>query len=306
MSESNLSVRDFETVFGEPLTPFVAEKIGSYSFQYRTLQEDELAGCWQRADSTLKSNSIVRAGAHRYDDWEKGWTENAEAMKSTQDMNHLLPRYFHKIDIVRWKQEWIKPLTQRFEYEMFAALQYWIFDKYLRNCGAVYEFGCGTGHNLLRAMEVNPHAKFWGLDWTKASQDVISTLQEKGLENIFAHRFNFFEPDYAFDFETNSVAMTIASLEQTGQNFRPFIQYLLDKKPSLVIHIEPIAELLDESHPLDKLSIEYFRKRNYLDGLLSFLEKLESDGKIQILRKSRSWIGSFFIEGYSVIVWRPL
>jgi hypothetical protein len=106
--------------------------------------------------------------------------------------------------------------------------------------------------------------------------------------------------------EKNSVAMTIASLEQTGQNFRPFIQYLLDKKPSLVIHIEPIAELLDAGHPLDKLSIEYFRKRNYLDGLLSFLEKLESDSKIQILKKSRSWIGSFFIEGYSVVVWKPL
>jgi hypothetical protein len=237
MSESNLSVRDFEKVFGEPLTPFVAEKISAYGFQYRTLQEDELTSCWQRADSTLKSTSIVRAGAHRYDDWEKGWNENAQAMKSTQDMNDLLPRYFHKIDIVRWKQEWIKPLTEKFEYEMFAALQYWIFDKYLRNCNAVYEFGCGTGHNLLRAMEVNPTAKFWGLDWTKASQDVISTLQEKGLKNIFAQRFNFFEPDYTFNLEKNSVAMTICDLEQSnaGAGFTTIFtsQGTSDQRPTI-------------------------------------------------------------------------
>jgi hypothetical protein len=70
--------------------------------------------------------------------------------------------------------------------------------------------------------------------------------------------------------------------------------------------MEPIDELLDKDILVDNLSIKYFRKRNYLNGFLPYLESLEEKNKIKILKKQRIFSGSYFIEGHSLIVWKPL
>jgi hypothetical protein len=80
----------------------------------------------------------------------------------------------------------------------------------------------------------------------------------------------------------------------------------MEKKPKICINIEPISELLDENNFFDNLSIKYFKKRNYLNGYLDFLIDYEKRGFIEILDKRRIYSGSYFIEGHSLIVWRPL
>jgi len=100
--------------------------------------------------------------------------------------------------------------------------------------------------------------------------------------------------------------LTVAALEQTGANFIEFVNYLLAKRPSMVLNVEPIGELLDENDLLDFLSLEYFKKRNYLAGYLDYLRKLETQGKIQIVDTRRTFIGSMFIDGYSVCAWKPI
>jgi len=79
----------------------------------------------------------------------------------------------------------------------------------------------------------------------------------------------------------------------------------LAQKPAMCIHVEPIAELLNENVLLDNLSCKYFRKRNYLHGFLCGLQELERRGQARIHRTQRTGIGSLFIEGYSVVVWSP-
>jgi hypothetical protein len=144
------------------------------------------------------------------------------------------------------------------------------------------------------------------LDWAASSQKIIRRLARNGVDrNIFAHRFDFFDPDNSFNLEKNSIVYTSASIEQTGTQYKRFLEYLLRQRPALCIHIEPIAELLDENHLLDYLSIQYFKKRKYLSGYLDHLRKLEKQGQIKIHRAQRTYIGSLFIEGYSVIVWSP-
>lgn len=208
--------------------------------------------------------------------------------------------------MVRWKQELIAPLHRQFEERLFFAIQDWLFDKYLRDKESVYEFGCGTGHNLFRVRAVNPHATLWGLDWTEASQKILGRLREAGVDTkLYGQRFDYFTPDEGFKLAPGAAVYTAASLEQTGDRFQPFINYLLNSRPSICIHIEPIAELLDESNLLDFLSIAYFKRRNYLNGLLGYLRALEQDGRINIHMARRTMTGSLFIEGCSVIVWSP-
>lgn len=78
---------------------------------------------------------------------------------------------------------------------------------------------------------------------------------------------------------------------------------MLAKQPDLCIHFEPEADILNKDSLIDKLSIMYFNKRKYLNGLLSYLHQLQDEGKIEVYSQ-RLWGGSYFIEGYPAIIWK--
>ena len=63
---------------------------------------------------------------------------------------------------------------------------------------------------------------------------------------------------------------------------------------------------MDQNKILDYLSVEYSKKRNYLDNYYSYLKKLEEKKIIKIIEKRKSYFGSFYINGYSIIVWKFL
>ena len=303
-----LDVEDFQRVFGETLSDYVKGCIKEYKFEYGEISLEEFQLLLLKIVKTLMSDQVVKAGEHRLDEWEKGWSENLNLIHSgSSTVNNLIPKYFEKYNVVRWNSRFIQPLTERFEKNSLSIILDWIFDKKLRGVKSIYEFGCGTGHNLFRARAVNKEAKLWGLDWASSSQKIINKMREDGVdENIFSHNFDYFKPDYAFELDADSVIYTVASLEQIGPNWKSFVDYLLLKKPKLCIHIEPIGELLSQDVLLDYLSIEYFKKRNYLDGFLDGLKALEKDGKAKIHQQQRTYIGSLFIEGYSLVIWSPV
>lgn len=301
-----LTKEDFEDVFQESLSKYVQERIREYNFVYSKVTFDEFSECLRQIIETLLNPNITKSGEHRREAWEKGWGENLQKFNEHNSIEAINPLYFKKYSVVRWKQNFIKPLSDNFECNSLAIIQDWLFDKYVRKASAIYEFGCGTGHNLLRVRNVNPLVAIWGLDWVISSQNIINEMVNKGIVNNFhAHNFDYFKPDTNFNLENDSIVYTVASLEQIGSRFKPFVNYLLLNKPKLCIHIEPIVELLNKDNLLDYLSIEYCNKRNYLNGFLAYLRQLENKNTIKIHRLQRTYIGSLYIDGYSVIVWSP-
>jgi len=296
---------DFEKMFEEKLNPYVNKKIKDYNFIYSDVSEIERDNCLKIIFQTLLKDFIVYAGEHRQKHWEKGWNENLKNFQKNKKIKDIIPKYF-KYDILRINQKFIKILSKDFEKNCLSVIINWLSDKYMRKANSIYEFGCGTGHHLLNIREVNPEANIWGLDWAKSSQKIIKELSKKLSDpKLFTQQFDFFHPDKNLILDKDSIVYTVAALEQTGDNFKPFVKYLLKNKPKLCIHIEPIGELLDENNLLDYLSIKYFEKRNYLSGFLDYLKQLEKKDKIKILKAQRTYIGSLFIDGYSVIVWAP-
>ena len=96
-------------------------------------------------------------------------------------------------------------------------------------------------------------------------------------------------------------------MEQVGHSHVDFINYLIEQNPQICIHVEPIGEMLNPKENLiDFLSVAYFEKRNYLKNLVNTLENLESSGRIEIINKKRSFIGSLYVDGYSIIIWKPV
>ena len=301
----NITIRELEDVFKTKFSEFMKEKISEADLSYYELDPEERDGVISMTIETLLNPSVKRSGAHRIDDWVKGWGENCDDFRIYGKYNALIPKYFGKFPYVRWKQDFIKAANPNLEYNMARILQYWLFEKHFLYANSVYEFGCGTGHNLFRVHEVNGICRIYGLDWASSSQETLKHINKIYNKTFRGHKFDFFNPDKDFQLDRNSGVYTFAALEQTSNKFHEFIDYLVEQRPSICVHVEPMWEYLDSNNFVDYLSIKYFEKRNYLDGLKNYLLQLRDEGKIEIVQDQRSYMGSMFVDGYSIIAWRP-
>jgi hypothetical protein len=301
----NIELNEIENLWQFKASARFASDFKAIDLSYSEIPKSANNEAVLRVLNALNSD-LVQVGAHRSGDWEKGWQENYENYKQSKNLNDVIPKYFNKIPLIRWKQEWIQPNSPTMEYDMLGLIVNFITDSYLENFSNIYEFGCGTGHNLLRIRNRLPDVNLIGLDWATSSQALIRQVAVDTSDPKFTgENFDYFKPNRDLKIKDNSAVITVASLEQTGSKFNEFIDYLVAQKPSLVIHIEPMWEPLDETNLMDYLSIKYFEKRSYLNGLQKYIEHLESQGTAEIVKKERTYVGSFYIDGYSLLVWKP-
>lgn len=247
------------------------------------------------------NQDLLISGKHRQEDWENGWKENLEEYRQTRILENLIPKYYNKYNIARLNGKIIQTITPWFDYYLNSYFVDSIIFPYIEKPCILVEVGCGTGHHLFRFNEYFPHNEYIGADWVETSQQII---EEVGLKNVRGKKFDCFSP--ANLGLNNTILLTVASLEQVGNKYRQFLEYVLDEKPSLCIHFEPIIEVLDENNLVDYLTIKHFTRRGYLQGFLPTLQLLENLGKIQIQKVQRLYYGSKFVEGHTLIIWKPL
>jgi len=301
----NIELNEIENLWQFKASARFASDFKAIDLSYSEIPKSANNEAVLRVLNALNSD-LIQVGAHRSGDWEKGWQENYENYKQSKNLNDVIPKYFNKIPLIRWKQEWIQPNSPTMEYDMLGLIVNFITDSYLENFSNIYEFGCGTGHNLLRIRNRLPDVNLIGLDWATSSQALIRQVAVDTSDPKFTgENFDYFKPNRDLKIKDNSAVITVASLEQTGSKFNEFVDYLVGQKPSLVIHIEPMWEPLDETNLMDYLSIKYFEKRSYLNGLQKYIEHLENQGTAEIIKKERTYVGSFYIDGYSLLVWKP-
>jgi hypothetical protein len=292
-----------ENILGFKLNPSHNQQIIDLNLVYDEMSKFERDEYLLSVIDVLNKD-ITCSGEHRINEWENGWSENLQNFKKLKDIKYLIPKYHGKYNIARWMGDVVTSEISDFDYKIHICMVDAILQHYLKDCKNIYEFGCGSAYHLIRLNNFNSDFILHGSDWAHTSQKIIKEINDILDININMFNFNFFNPDFNINLGENSGIYTIAALEQVGENFKAFVDYLLNKKPSICIHLEPIDELLDENKLIDKLSIMYFRKRNYLKGFLPYLEELEREDKIEIIKKQRIFTGSYFIEGHSLIVWR--
>ena len=302
---------DIENNLKIPLSESTIKTITDSNLIYRKLTEDEKDTYILSIINYLSKTDVVSAGEHRINDWESGWGENLIEFQKTKNFDSLIPKYHGKHSIVHWSKDGtgnvVKPMIENFDYILHEIIFDIVIENYFSHVSNIVEFGCGPAYHLLKTRKFNKDAFLYGLDWATSSQDIITEISKMGIETkIYGRNFDFYKPDYTFNIPSNSGVLTIAALEQVGSNFEPFLQYLLDKKPNIVVHLEPIEEVLENGNLIDNLSVLYFKKRNYLTGYLTRLKVLEKEGKIKIRKEQRTYTGSYFIEGHTLIVWEPI
>jgi SAM-dependent methyltransferase len=302
---NKITALDIQSRFSHEIDPRLIKKINNSELLYENLNSDEFYEYIVNYINTL-SYDLTKAGKGRISEWEKGWKENLEEFKNTLSLDSLIPKYHKKNNIARLNKKIIKTFSKNFDYNLHSFFVDALLLKYLPNYEKIFEFGCGTGYHLFRLNEYENKKSYFGGDWSIFSQNAIAECSKAlKINNIEGFNFNYFFPDYSIDVES-SLVYTVASLEQIGDKHTEILNFLLTKKPGICIHFEPIHEVLDENNLLDYLTIKYFEKRNYLKNYLTSLQKLQEENKVEILDVNRLYYGSKFIEGHTVIIWKPI
>lgn len=238
--------------------------------------------------------------------WEKGWRENLIEYQHTRDIRALTPKFIQSQPVLRMKRDYIKPINADYEFKVIDIYRRWLFSRYFVDANAIYEFGCGSCQHLPVLNEIFPGRPIYGLDWAEASLEIAATLATCNGWNIHGIRFNLLAPDHNLVLQDGAAVLTVGAMEQLGKNFRPFVDFLLEKRPKIIVHVETIQELYDDKYLLDYLALKYDARRNYLNGYLTTLRELEREGRLEIIKSRRVFFGSMYHDGYSFIVWRPV
>jgi SAM-dependent methyltransferase len=294
---------DFCRLFGvKDLPAACARLVEGRDFSYEIPRQEDIA---RRVEDHIASDRPTKVGEHRADIWESCWSENLDKFRQGGfDPEKLVPDFIKPGQPMRFNRQYILPASDRFELEFFQVCRAFLFERYFRDAGAIYEFGCGSGFNLLAAAQQFPGKRLCGLDWSRSSNEMLNTAGQKLGLPITGRHFDFFHPDRSLEVTPQTAVLTMCALEQVGPRHKPFIDFLLEKKPMVVLNMEPMLELYDEANAVDALAIRFHRKRGYLEGLLPSLKQLEAERRIEILELKRFQFGSLYHECYSYVAWR--
>jgi len=298
---------DFAALFGVPvLPPPCAELAGKHDYRYEVPGGAERDRIVLQVVQHVDSDKPTQVGEHRAAVWESCWSDNLQKfIDGGYDPDRLVPDFIKPGQPIRLNQDYVIPVSARFELDFFQVCRAFLFDRFFAAAQSVYEFGCGSGFNLLALARQQPGKKLCGLDWSASSNRTLDLMGQKLGLDISGRQFDFFKPDASLELGPASGVLTMCALEQVGPRHGSFVEFLLAKKPAICVNMEPLLELYDEKNLADHLAIRFHRKRGYLDGFLTSLRKLAGDGRVEILEERRFYFGSLYHECYSYVAWRP-
>jgi len=238
--------------------------------------------------------------------WAQGWNENLENLLVSSNLGaSLKPKYFRDSQWLRFRGELISLEDQQAELKIFDFIRRYLFLTYCSKSDMIAEFGCGSGYNLLSLAHLFPNKQIRGYDWVEPCVEIANLLGSRLGADISGYLFDMTCPDWNVRLSESATVVTIHAMEQLGDQFQSFVEFLLREKVSRVVHLEPVSELYNPMVLLDCLALIYHRHRNYLWGYLANLQKLEASGKLSIEKIKRIHFGSRFHEAYTILVWKP-
>ena len=289
---------------GSEMLDDLLERFTEADLSYSDLVPDEHDATVLQTLLELDRDQFARSGPERQCVWELAWGERLRAYEQEGDVHQLTPVYFTANPLLRLKGRYVRPSRPSVQSEFSALFREGLFRKHLASVDHVFEFGAGSGFNLMQLRSLFPRHRLTGLDWSEAAVELLQSLGQRG-HGIDGTRFDFFHPASELALPKDCAVLTMCALEQIGTDYQPFLDYLLVNRPALVLHMEPIFELYRSDCLLDYLAQRYHLQRNYLRGYLPALQDLVRQGRIELLQCHRVPFGNQYHDGYSTVIWRP-
>ena len=240
-------------------------------------------------------------------DWQDDWFSVLQNLQTNNDnvKSIIRPKWFRESAFVNIQNCLSLTETSYVDWEYQLITRQMLFYTHLRDIENICEFGSGSGTNFYLINEILQNKNFILSDISVTSLKIIEELKRKLNRNNLIYSNIDIEQDIDLQLPDNTAVITTSVLEQIGDNYKNFINFILKEKPQIVINVEPIVELLDSKNGFDNVMNLYCEKRKYLAGYLTELEKLEKQKKIKIIMKKRTMVSGTFIEN-SVLIWKVL
>ena len=301
--------KDFAKSFDDDINNFSSElyeKTTDLDFRYRLPTKEENEQLIYNMLLKIDSDKQIIGASERKEVWFKGGNENLQAYKERGfKEKSLTPKFVRPGNPIRLNQKFVFPLDDNFELNFIQIYRQWFIEKFFDQVDNVYEFGCGTGFNLLHVNKIYPKKKLYGSDFVQSAVDLVNEIAKSKKILLQGDLFDMLRPDYSYKIFPNSAVYTFGALEQLASNLDPILNFFISQKPSICIHTEPAIELYEDDCLVDYLAKKFQGKRGYSSGLIGKLKALENQGKIEIIKIKRLYFGSYFFEGYNLIVWKP-
>ena len=104
------SVEELEEVVGFKISDQNKKLVNDFNLEYNELTQEERDEVILNAINILNDDKLEYAGKHRLIKWENGWNENLELLKENKNPNVLIPKYFNKYNIARWRGKYVKAI----------------------------------------------------------------------------------------------------------------------------------------------------------------------------------------------------
>ena len=194
-----ITVADFAKSFGtheDTFSTSCRQLIVECDFRYRDIEGDELNTLILSVLKRIDEDRQVIASQERQAVWEKGWQENLdEFIASEFDENKLVPKFIRSNVPIRYMQKYIFPEHAEFELSYVKVFRQWYLENFFSDVDNIYEFGCGTGFNLLAAAGLFPQKHFFGSDFVQSSVDLVNAIGESKAIPLSAEIFDMMQPN---------------------------------------------------------------------------------------------------------------
>ena len=237
--------------------------------------------------------------------WEKGWGDINNIFIKKKKLESLIPQFYSKRSNLyfRLKGKFIKS-SKFFEYKMIDIFRSWYFSKYLKNVENIYEFGAGSGHNMVRLTEIFPQKKIYASDFSSNSVNLLRNISDHMGYNWNCFQFDMKKINKKIVLKKNSAVFTSGSIEQLSGNVDNFLNFIIKNKPKICIHIEPMPQLFKKDNIEDLLSVMALKKKKYSINFLDKIYNLKKKNKIKVIKLLKSPFGSQLIDGMNLLVWK--
>ena len=126
----------------------------------------------------IKLDTQIIASQGRTKKWNDGWDEALKLYKKT---NSLTPKFYtaRENKYFRLNGELIRSYSNLFEVKLVDIFRNWYFKKYLKKIDNIYEFGAGTGHNMVELSKIFPEKNLYASDFVSSSVDLLKLISRK-------------------------------------------------------------------------------------------------------------------------------
>ncbi|MFC1579349.1 hypothetical protein ACFL4N_00380 [Thermodesulfobacteriota bacterium] len=191
-------------------------------------------------------------------------------------------------------------------WDYFYSILFNVLTPYLTDKDTLVELGCGWGRNLFYALDRKLCRKAVGGEYTEEGRklgELISRQFELPFEIL---PFDYYKPDHVFMRQLRgAVVFSHNSIEQISTMPEETILSIIENKPKVVIHFEPIFEYRNQDTVLHCLWKRFTEINDYNRNLLTVLEKLEKKGMLKIILEDVHAFGLNAFNPGSFIVWQP-